>query len=80
MTAGSRRAALAARPAEDRRALVAAEIMRAVYSRLLDKMRSDRWRVFDRTLAEARGAFADLSDQELEALLAEAAAHRDEPG
>ncbi len=42
------RAALAARPAEDRRALVAAEIMRAVYSRLLEKMRLDRWRVFDR--------------------------------
>ena len=42
------RAALAARPAADRRALVAAEIMRAVYSRLLEKMRLDRWRVFDR--------------------------------
>jgi 15-cis-phytoene synthase len=42
------RAALAARPAEDRKALVAAEIMRAVYSRLLEKMRLDRWRVFDR--------------------------------
>jgi len=45
---GFYRAALAARPAEDRKALVAAEIMRAVYSRLLDKMRLDRWRVFDR--------------------------------
>ena len=42
------RAALAARPATDRKALVAAEIMRAVYSRLLGKMRLDRWRVFDR--------------------------------
>jgi len=42
------RAALAARPAADRRALVAAEIMRAVYSRLLVKMRHDRWRIFDR--------------------------------
>jgi len=42
------RAALAARPSADRRALVAAEIMRAVYSRLLEKMRLDRWRVFDR--------------------------------
>ena len=35
-------------PAPDRRALTAAEIMRAVYSRLLAKMRRDRWRVFDR--------------------------------
>jgi phytoene synthase len=42
------RAADAAFPASDRRALVAAEIMRAVYSRLLEKMRRDRWRVFDR--------------------------------
>ena len=42
------RAALAARPASDRKALVAAEIMRAVYSRLLEKMRLDRWQVFDR--------------------------------
>jgi phytoene synthase len=42
------RAALAARPASDRKALVAAEIMRAVYSRLLGKMRLDRWQVFDR--------------------------------
>jgi len=42
------RAALAARPAADRKALVAAEIMRAVYSRLLEKMRLDRWQVFDR--------------------------------
>jgi phytoene synthase len=41
-------AALAARPASDRKALVAAEIMRAVYSRLLEKMRLDRWQVFDR--------------------------------
>ena len=31
-----------------RRALVTAEIMRAVYSRLLEKMRLDRWRIFDR--------------------------------
>jgi phytoene synthase len=42
------RAAEAARPAADRKALVAAEIMRAVYSRLLEKMRLDRWQVFDR--------------------------------
>ncbi len=42
------RAAAEALPAADRRALVAAEIMRAVYSRLLEKMRRDRWRVFDR--------------------------------
>jgi len=31
-----------------------------------------RWRVPDRKLAEARGAFADLPPQELEALLNEA--------
>lgn len=35
-------------PAGDRKALIAAEIMRAVYSRLLEKMAKDRWRVFDR--------------------------------
>jgi phytoene synthase len=46
--AGFYRAAVAARPGPDRKALVAAEIMRAVYSRLLEKMRLDRWRVFDR--------------------------------
>ena len=35
-------------PRSDRRALVAAEIMAAIYSRLLDKMQRDRFRVFDR--------------------------------
>ncbi len=35
-------------PASDKKALVAAEIMRAVYSRLLEKMSRDRWQVFDR--------------------------------
>ncbi len=35
-------------PAGDRKALIAAEIMRAVYSRLLEKMARDRWQVFDR--------------------------------
>ena len=35
-------------PAGDRKALIAAEIMRAVYSRLLEKMAKDQWRVFDR--------------------------------
>ena len=35
-------------PPGDRRALVAAEIMAAIYSRLLDKMMRDRFRVFDR--------------------------------
>jgi phytoene synthase len=33
-------------PEPDRKALVPAEIMRAVYSRLLDKMHTDRWKVF----------------------------------
>ena len=35
-------------PSHDRRALVAAEIMAAIYHRLLDKMQRDRFRVFDR--------------------------------
>ena len=35
-------------PPADRRMLVAAEIMAAIYSRLLDKMQRDRFRVFDR--------------------------------
>ena len=35
----------------DRRALVAAEIMSAIYSRLLDKMQRDRFQVFDRRYA-----------------------------
>ena len=35
-------------PATDKKALIAAEIMRAVYSRLLEKMSRDRWQVFDR--------------------------------
>lgn len=33
-------------PAGDRKALAPAEIMKAVYGRLLEKMRRDRWRVF----------------------------------
>ena len=32
----------------DSESVRAAEIMRAVFSRLLEKMRLDRWRVFDR--------------------------------
>jgi phytoene synthase len=40
--------ALDAYPRSDRRALVAAEIMRRVYYRLLQKMRHDQFRVFDR--------------------------------
>ena len=35
-------------PRAERRTMVAAEIMRGVYSRLLGKMRRDRFRVFDR--------------------------------
>ena len=38
-------------PPSDRKALVAAEIMAAIYSRLLDKMQRDRFRVFDRRYA-----------------------------
>lgn len=40
--------AVAAYPRSDRRALVAAEIMRRVYYRLLQKIRSDDYRVFER--------------------------------
>jgi phytoene synthase len=35
-------------PPGDKKALIAAEIMRSVYSRLLEKMARDRWQVFDR--------------------------------
>ncbi len=42
------RAAVTAFPSPDRRALRAAEIMRAVYYRLLQKMRADRFQVLDR--------------------------------
>src|SRR6185369_11135330 len=38
--------ARAALPAADRRAMIAAEIMRGVYSRLLEKMARDQFRVF----------------------------------
>ena len=41
-------AATIALPPAERRTMVAAEIMRGVYSRLLGKMRRDRYRVFDR--------------------------------
>jgi phytoene synthase len=37
--------------AEDRRSLVAAEIMGAIYSRLLDRIEASCYRVFDRTMA-----------------------------
>jgi phytoene synthase len=40
--------AVRARPAGDRRALVAAEIMRAIYWRLLQRMQRDRFHVFGR--------------------------------
>jgi phytoene synthase len=46
------RAAVA--PAGDRRALTAATIMRAIYSRLLAAMRSDGFRVFDRRYSLSR--------------------------
>jgi phytoene synthase len=41
-------AALAAYPSSDRRALVAAEIMRRVYYGILQKMRQDEFRVFEK--------------------------------
>lgn len=43
-------------PASDRKALIAAEIMRDVYARLLEKMARDRWRVFDRRYALSKVA------------------------
>jgi phytoene synthase len=45
---GFYQSAVRSRPAGDRRALVAAEIMRAVYWRLLQQMRRDRFQVFAR--------------------------------
>jgi phytoene synthase len=46
--AGYFRAAEEGLPAEERKVMVAAEIMRGIYSRLLEKMRRDGFRVFDR--------------------------------
>ncbi len=40
--------AVAELPREDRRRMIAAEIMRVVYGRVLEKMRADGFRVFDR--------------------------------
>jgi phytoene synthase len=51
--------AIAARPAADRRALVAAEIMREVYTRLLDKMEADDFGVFTQRYRLSR--FAKLA-------------------
>lgn len=48
------RAAVAARPVADRRALTAAEIMRAVYSRLLARMERDGFRVLAKRYALSR--------------------------
>jgi phytoene synthase len=48
------RAAIAARPAADRRALTAAEIMRAIYSRLLDRMERNGFRVLTKRYALSR--------------------------
>ena len=51
---GFYRSAQAALPPIDRRAMVAAEIMRAVYRRLLDRMQRDGFRVFDRRYSLSR--------------------------
>lgn len=45
------RSAVAHLPQEDRRSMIAAEIMRAVYTRLLDRMRQDRFRIFEKRYA-----------------------------
>jgi len=46
--------AVAALPPADRRALTAAEIMRAIYGRLLERMERDGFRVFDRRYSLSR--------------------------
>lgn len=38
-----------------------------------------KWRVFDQTLAEVRGKFADLSAEEIETLVEEAATYAGGP-
>lgn len=50
------RAAAEGLPREDRKAMVAAEIMRGIYSRLLERMRADGFRVFDRRYRLSRAA------------------------
>jgi phytoene synthase len=47
-------AAVAALPAADRRAMTAAEIMRAIYGRLLDRMRRDDFHVFTQRYSLSR--------------------------
>lgn len=53
---GFYRAAEQGLPAADRKAMVAAEIMRGIYSRLLDRMRRDGFQVFDRRYRLSRAA------------------------
>lgn len=78
------RSAAAALPAGERRAMVAAEIMRAVYHRLLRTMRGDNFRVFSRryhlgtaaklwtvatvALASRRGGRGDRAPEEASAV------------
>lgn len=57
---GFYQAAAASLPPSERRAMLAAEIMAAIYRRILEKMRRDGFRVFDRRYALSKGHKAAL--------------------
>lgn len=59
------RAAAGGLPAADRKAMVAAEIMRGIYSRLLERMRRDGFRVFDRRYRLSRAIKAAIVAREI---------------
>jgi len=59
------RAAAEGLPAADRKAMVAAEIMRGIYSRLLERMRRDGFRVFDRRYRLSRAIKAAIVAREI---------------
>jgi phytoene synthase len=59
------RAAADGLPRGDRKAMVAAEIMRGIYSRLLERMRGDGFRVFDRRYRLSRAAKVAIVAREM---------------
>ena len=59
------RSAMATLPPEDRKSMVAAGIMRAVYGRLLARMRRDRFRVFEKRYSLGRLEKIAIVAQEL---------------
>ena len=59
------RSAMAVLPPEDRKSMVAAGIMRAVYGRLLARMRRDRFRVFEKRYSLGRLEKIAIVAQEL---------------